>query len=103
MGEEKTNQQIYALLVGVGYYEEIGMENLPTYNSDLKMFREALISGLKVPEGNIRLQLGKEEDGTVSAVEVAKALAGFKSLLSDHDTFLFYYSGHGDGKNIFFR
>ena len=102
MADGTTNRLIYALLVGVGNYEAMEMVNLPTYKTDLIMLREALISGLKAPEEHIRLQAGEGGNGTVSTTDLARAMAGFKSLLLEEDTFIFYYTGHGDGKNIFF-
>lgn len=96
------NKKIYALLIGVGDYEEIGATNLPTYKMDLSLLGTSLLSGLKVPKENLRLMAGNENDGYIAAKDFARVLAGFRSLLGAEDTFLFYFSGHGWKKHLLF-
>ena len=40
------NRNVYAVLVGVGDYEEMGIAGLPTYRMDLAMIGSALEAGL---------------------------------------------------------
>ncbi len=89
----------YALLVAAGDYHEQNMENLPCSSKDLEIISDALQRGLKVEQDHIRI-LG--QDGYVSALSFARAIAEFRSLLSEEDTFLFYFSGHGRQKELMF-
>ena len=83
------NTNIYALLIGVGDYEKNDIANLPSYRMDLAMMCSSLMSGLKIPRDNIRLMAGKDNCGYVTMLDVAKAIAGFASLLPDDSTFIF--------------
>lgn len=109
MSDRIINNMIYALLVGVGDYEPVHLENLPTYRADLAMFHDALLSGLKVPEDHIRTMDGMDGsggdaggDGTVKATDFARVISGFKSMLLEEASFIFYFSGHGEEKRILF-
>ena len=97
-----VNRNIFALLVGVGDYEKLNMVNLPTYKMDLTLIGSAIMSGLKVPRDNVRLMAGPDNSGFITTTDLAKAIAGFRSLLSGEDTFIFYFSGHGRDRNIIF-
>ena len=89
----------YALLVSVGNYQEYGEENLPCYEEDLQAMESALTEGLKLDPDNMRV-LGK--DGTVKVKSFARAIAEFGALLKPEDIFFFYFSGHGQQKQILF-
>lgn len=96
------NKNIYTLAVGVGNYEKINISNLPTYGLDLALIGSAIVDGLKVSVENIRLIAGTDNNGYVTTSDLAKAIANFKSLLGDEDTFILYFSGHGRERNIIF-
>ena len=93
-GDRMTNDNIYALLVSVGDYEEIGLPDLPTYRSDPMLFGKALMLGLKAPQDHIRLLTGEERPGYVRMAAMARAIGGMQQL-GREDTFILYYSGHG--------
>ena len=96
------NGNIYALMVGVGDYEKMNIENLSTYKMDLRLLEHALIFGLKMPGDHIRSMSGQDDSGYITIVDFARAMAGFQSLLRKEDTFIFYFSGHGRDKNLIF-
>lgn len=96
------NKNLYALLIGVGDYTKMNTGNLPTYKMDLALLGTALSFKLKVPKENMRLMLGDDNNGYVSATDLARAISGYKILLGKEDTFIFYFSGHGSGKSLIF-
>lgn len=96
------NKSVFALLIGVGNYEKMNIVNLPTYRMDLSLLGTSLLSGIKVPKDNLRFMAGEDNNGFVTTQDLAKGIAGFKSLLGSEDTFIFYFSGHGRDKNIIF-
>lgn len=83
------NKNVYAVIIGVGNYEEKGIANLPTYRMDLAMIGTALEAGLKVPSDNIRIVAGEDYNGYVSTTALAHAIADFKSTLGSEDVFVF--------------
>lgn len=96
------NGSIYALLVGVGAYRNMGVNNLPTYRMDISMMGSALLSRFKMPKDNIRILAGENANGTVFTIDLAKAIKSFQSILSTKDTFVLYFSGHGAANNLVF-
>ena len=90
------------MLIGVGDYTKMNTGNLPTYKMDLALLGTALSFKLKVPKENMRLMLGDDNNGYVSATDLARAISGYKILLGKEDTFIFYFSGHGSGKSLIF-
>lgn len=96
------NKNVFALIISIGDYKKMGIANLPTYRMDFNMIGTALESGLKVPADNIRIVAGKDRFGYVTMVDLAHAIADFKSKLGTEDVFIFYFSGHGGEKNIIF-
>ena len=89
----------YALLVSIGDYHAVKEKDLPSWHADQNLIRAALVQGLKVKEENIRIC---GQDGFVSLTELARSLKIFSERLSARDTFLFYFSGHGNGKALLF-
>lgn len=96
------NQHLYGLLVGIGNYEKVNIQNLPTYKADLSMLGTAIVAGLKCPQEHVRFLAGDNNDGTVKTRDLAKAIKGFKELLSEEDTLIFYFSGHGLDERLIF-
>lgn len=96
------NKSVFALLIGVGDYRQLNTANLPTYRMDLTLIGSSLMAGLKVPNDNLRILAGNDNNGFVSTTDLAKSIADFKSLLGSEDTFIFYFSGHGRDKNLIF-
>ena len=86
---------IYAILIAVGDYKDIGATDLPTYRYDLEIMRRALHEGLRIPDENIRSIAGNDDLGKVSKKSLAHAIADVKGQLSEEDVFLLYFSGHG--------
>lgn len=83
----------YALLTAVGNYDrKLELENLDSSQHDLDIMTLALTQGLRIDNDNIR-RLG--EDGTVDAISFARSIAEFDSMLTEEDTFIFFFSGHG--------
>ena len=96
------NNNVFAMIVSVGEYSEMEMNNLPTYKMDAALLGTALENGLLVPYDNIRISAGTDNNGYVTTQDLAKGIAGFKSLLGSEDTFVLYFSGHGRDRNIIF-
>ncbi len=90
----------FALLAAVGNYHD-GTEfcDLDSSKNDLEIMTEALTRGLKIDTDNIR-KLGT--DGTVTTMSFARSIAEFDSMLSEEDTFIFYFSGHGQNRELIF-
>lgn len=86
---------IKALLVGVSEYPTLGCEPLPLCKNDLYALKDALIKGLNVDEKNIVLC---GESGKVVSTELILSMEKIISNVTNEDTFIFYFSGHG-GKN----
>ena len=97
--ETDGSGRCYALLVSIGDYHIVKEKNLPSWQTDQNLIRTALVQGLKVKEENIRIC---GQDGFVSLSELARSLKIFSKMLSASDTFLFYFSGHGNGKELLF-
>lgn len=86
---------VYAILLAVGDYKDVGSADIPTYKHDLDIMRKALNKGLRIPEENIRVIAGNDDCGTVHMKSLAHAVADVQGQLSEEDVFLLYFSGHG--------
>ena len=86
---------IKAILVGVCEYPTLGCDPLPLCKNDLYSLRTALINGLNVNSDNILL-CGKT--GRVTSPVLISSIKSILSNITNEDTFIFYFSGHG-GKN----
>ena len=96
------NNNIYALLIGIGDYKKIKITDLPSYRMDVALIGTGLISGLKCTQEHIRFMAGEDNNGVVSISSLAKGVDSFKRALSTEDTFIFYFSGHGSSENLVF-
>lgn len=94
-----TQGTTYAILAAVGDYTGMNIANLPTHQADLSFIKSSLVQGLMVDPDNICV-LGSR--GTVSAKELAIALKNFSGLLTENDTLIFYFSGHGRKNELVF-
>ena len=92
---------VYALLLGIEDYSGLSMPDLKSASADLNLMRTALKKHLKIQGENIRIP-GEEGDGTVRAQDLALSMASFQRLLKREDVLIFYFSGHGNGKSLFF-
>lgn len=97
-----TNNNIYALLIGVGDYKKIKIANLPSYRMDVVLIGTGLISGLKCMQDHIRFMAGEDNNGVVYISSLAKGIDSLKRTVSADDTFIFYFSGHGSYENLVF-
>ena len=90
----------YALVVAVGNYDpDLKLVKLESSQHDLDIITQALTRGLKIDTDNIR-RLG--EDGTVTTMSFARSIAEFEHMLTEKDTFLLYFSGHGQNGELVF-
>ena len=89
----------YGLLIGVERYENEELKSLPAAVRDLILMKSALTDGLKFDADDIRV-LG--ESGAVPARSFARALSEFEGLISEEDTFVLYFSGHGTAEGLCF-
>ena len=90
---------VYAILIAVGDYKDIGAADIPTYKRDIEIMHRALNEGLRIPGENIRVIAGNDNRGKVSMKSLAHAIADVEGHLSDEDVFLLYFSGHGQRKD----
>ena len=91
---------IYTLLAAVGKYDpELDLTNLDSAAHDLDIMTQALTQGLKIDADNIR-RLGS--DGTVTTMSFARSIAEFAGMPGEDDTFIFYFSGHGQKQELMF-
>ena len=91
---------IYTLLAAVGKYApELELTNLDCAAHDLEIMTQALTKGLKIDSDNIR-RLGS--DGAITTMSFARSIAEFDSMLGEEDTFVFYFSGHGQNQELMF-
>ena len=102
MNEKVQNKHVYALLIGVGQYQAMGLSDLPAWRMDLTLIGTALEAGLLVPADNIRLVTGENQTGLVPMKALALAMASFKEMLREDDVFLLYFSGHGGNGDLLF-
>ena len=93
---------IYALLIGVGDYKKMNIKDLPSYKMDLALIGSSLIAGLKCEKDHIRFMAGEDNNGIVNMSSLAIAIKALRETLSDDDTFIFYFSGHGSFENLIF-
>ena len=56
------NNNIYALLIGVGDYKKIKIADLPSYRMDVALIGTGLISGLKCTQEHIRFMAGEDNN-----------------------------------------
>ena len=89
----------YALLVGVGKFNNDAITDLPTYDDDCALLSDSLVQGLCFSPDNIRT-VG--EDGEVTSKSFTYALLNFKKALTEDDTFVLYYTGHGQDNALYF-
>ena len=96
------NHHIFALLVGVGNYTQLNIKNLPSYRMDVALMETALVKGLKCCQEHIRLMSGEDNNGIVNVNDFVRGISNFGRTLSEQDTFIFYFSGHGSEKTLTF-
>ena len=83
------------LLVGVCKYLTVKCSSLPMCRNDLFAMRKALVKGLNINPSNIHLS---GETGIVTKNDFITSIYTVLKDISENDTFIFYFSGHG-GKN----
>jgi hypothetical protein len=92
---------VYALLLGIEDYSGLSMPDLASASADLSLMRNALEKDLKIPGENI-LVPGEEKGCRVRTEDLALSMASFQKLMQREDLLIFYFSGHGNGKSLFF-
>lgn len=84
---------VKATLVGVSIYDDSRIANLPACKNDIVEVKNALVKGLCVPQRNIRM-VGSS--GRVDTNEFVGELQIASSMVESDDTYIFYFSGHGN-------
>ena len=74
---------VYAILIAVGDYKDIGAADIPTYKRDIEIMHRALNEGLRIPGENIRVVTGNDNRGKVSMKSLAHAIADVEGHLSE--------------------
>lgn len=87
--------QIKVLLIGVSKSIN-GHSDLPLCKNDILKLKKSLKNGLKVDDSNISV-CGK--NGRIDKTDLIFSLKKIIQEISDEDTFIFYFSGHG-GKGV---
>ena len=90
---------VYALLAGVGFYENPRVTPLPACLKDVDMMRNALNIGIEVPFENIKIC---GQDGKVYLSQYARSMKEFAGMMQKDDTFILYFSGHGKEGHLIF-
>ena len=90
--------RIKAIIVGVSYYFDKKVSDLPFCRNDISAMRKAFVQGLGVLPANI---ISYGESGVVMANDIKSTLRFASSNTAKDDILLFYFSGHGmnDGKD----
>ncbi len=94
---EPTAPQKWAVIIGVGDYEDSGMTDLPKAVNDARAVKEMLVS---VPDGfpekNVILLADTEgENRAPTRANMMRYLKSQLALTSEQDTLLVYFAGHG--------
>lgn len=93
--------KIKALIIGVSNYTNA--ELLSFCENDVNLMKQSLIYGLKLDKDDI-FTVG--ENGIVNKNDILILLSSFTKKINNTDTFIFYFSGHGenfsDGHHILF-
>lgn len=84
---------VKALIVGISKYEGNTFSNLPYCKNDIYLMKNALTDGLNIEEENITLC---GELDIVMLDDFRKILTSTFDSLDVEDTFILYFSGHGD-------
>ncbi len=84
--------KIYGILTSVGDYSRMKAANLPTWRNDQEYMKACLTNGLQLDPDNI-CTVG--DQGIVLSTEFASTLKSFSEMLSEEDSLIFYFSGHG--------
>ena len=90
---------VYALLAGVGFYENPRVTPLPACLKDVEMMRNALNIGIEVPFENIKIC---GQDGKVYLSQFVRSMKEFAGMMQKDDTFILYFSGHGKEGHLIF-
>lgn len=85
--------EVYALVVGVGHYQE-HIHAIPNAGNDAKLFYEFLKGRNVKPEHMTRLL-----DEQATKAHVTDALASMKARMGPNDTAVLYFSTHGNKPN----
>lgn len=88
---------VKATLVGVSNYDNPRTPNLEACKNDIIAVKDALVNGLCVSQRDIRT-LGSS--GTVNINELADELKIASMLVEADDTYIFYFSGHGNNGTL---
>lgn len=90
---------VYALLAGVGFYQNPKITPLPACLKDIEMMRNALNIGIEIPFENIKIC---GQNGKVHLSQFARSMKEFANMMQREDTLIIYFSGHGkEGYLIF--
>lgn len=86
------NNNIYALLIGVGDYKKIKIADLPSYRMDVALIGTGLISGLKCTQEHIRFMAGEDNNGVVSISSLAKCvMILLKSIINRRYFYILFF------------
>lgn len=83
---------VKAILVGVSDYSAINLENLSFCKNDIAIVRQTLINYLDMEPVDV-ISLGW--NGTVTCAEFLNSFLLLQPCITEADTLLFYFSGHG--------
>jgi len=86
-----------AFLCGVSKYKSESANDLPGCEVDVNNISHAIVEGLKLDQSEIKVLGGNQE--YVSKGEFIQSLMGFSVSLSEDDTAIFYFSGHGSNNS----
>jgi hypothetical protein len=85
----------YAVLVGVGKYEDSQISELRYADRDVANVKEALIECLGFEEENVFTYTHESGEWCAENTRVLRCLAQLSRITEPDDTLLFYFAGHG--------
>lgn len=88
---------VKATLVGVSIFDDPETSNLPACKNDIVEVKNALVKGLYALQRNIRM-VGNS--GRVDVNEFVRELQIASLMVESDDTYIFYFSGHGNNGTL---
>jgi Caspase domain len=87
---------IYAVIIGIGQYEDARIPYIPLSRADAEAFADYLIRDLQVPPNNVTVLL----DYQATEREIRRAIGStLRTKLSVEDTVFIFWAGHGAQDN----